>query len=103
MLNFVKIFRKNLKFINAVKNLKLDTRKILKTLFFCFSLGYRVNKCVSLLEQLLKEHRLVDIIWTECIVDNKKHRLEEQFHQELITAIVSLPSKTANKLKDQNR
>lgn len=66
------------------------------------SLGYRVNKCVSLLEQLLKEHRLVDIIWTECIVDNKKHRLEEQFHQELITAIVSLPSKTANKLKDQN-
>lgn len=64
------------------------------------SLGYQVNKCVSLLEQFLNEHRLVDIIWAECVVDKKKR--EESFYQELIRAIVSLPSRTANKLKDQN-
>ncbi|CAC5384187.1 TELO2 [Mytilus coruscus] len=65
-----------------------------------FRPSYRLNKCVSLLEEFLSSHVLCKIFKQQCSVTSQ---VEQTYvWDELINAITSLPDKTANKLQSQN-
>ncbi|XP_014781700.1 telomere length regulation protein TEL2 homolog [Octopus bimaculoides] len=64
--------------------------------------GYKLNRCVLLLENFVTQHCLLDVMWAECIVEKGSIPQNDSVNQELVNAIISLPSRTANKLKDQN-
>ncbi|GAB1600077.1 telomere length regulation protein TEL2 homolog [Argonauta hians] len=64
--------------------------------------SYNLNRCVLLLENFVTQHCLLDVMWNECIVEKGYIPQNDVANQELVNAIISLPSKTANKLKDQN-
>ncbi|VDH97123.1 telomere length regulation protein [Mytilus galloprovincialis] len=65
-----------------------------------FRPSYRLNKCVSLLEEFLSSHVLCKILKQQCSVTSQ---VEQTYvWDELINAVTSLPDKTANKLQSQN-
>ncbi|XP_052068348.1 telomere length regulation protein TEL2 homolog isoform X1 [Mytilus californianus] len=65
-----------------------------------FRPSYRLNKCVSLLEEFLSSHVLCKIFKQQCSVTSQAE--QTYVWDELINAITSLPDKTANKLQSQN-
>ncbi|XP_071129254.1 telomere length regulation protein TEL2 homolog [Mytilus edulis] len=65
-----------------------------------FRPSYRLNKCVSLLEEFLSSHVLCKILKQQCSITSQ---VEQTYvWDELINALTSLPDKTANKLQSQN-
>lgn len=82
-----------------------------------YSPGYKLNKCVSLLETFLQNHHLEELIWTQCQVaapckttggstKSQAARIDpltQQMWQELITVIVTLPDRVTSKMHKQSR
>ena len=67
----------------------------------CFSISFRLNKCVYLLEKFLDNHGLFRIIQTGC--KSPPDSSVDFVWDDLISLIATLPDKTANKLQLQNR
>ncbi|XP_061169195.1 telomere length regulation protein TEL2 homolog [Saccostrea echinata] len=63
-------------------------------------LGFRLNKCVSLLEKFLDNSGLFQIITTACKA--APDRSLDFLWEDLISLMATLPDKTANKLQLQN-
>ncbi|XP_014663127.1 PREDICTED: telomere length regulation protein TEL2 homolog [Priapulus caudatus] len=62
----------------------------------------KLDFAVSLLESFLKQHKLADILWEPCggkVVEE----MEATWNDELITVIITLPNRLANKLRMKNR
>ena len=74
-----------------------------------YSPSFKQNKCLSLLEVFLRGSRMSDLIWDQCMVVSSDHT--ESMHsaknrmlwEQLMTAIVTLPDRIANKLQDKCR
>ncbi|XP_022092323.1 telomere length regulation protein TEL2 homolog [Acanthaster planci] len=69
--------------------------------------SFKQNKCLSLLEDFLLRGRMTDIIWTQCCIlsdltdsgtQSAKHRV---LWEQLLTVIVSLPDRVANRMQDK--
>ncbi|XP_038064411.1 telomere length regulation protein TEL2 homolog [Patiria miniata] len=67
--------------------------------------SFKQNKCLSLLEDFLLRGRMSDLIWAQCCVlsdltdsgsQSTKHRI---LWEQLLTAIVTLPDRIANKVQ----
>ncbi|XP_071796537.1 telomere length regulation protein TEL2 homolog [Asterias amurensis] len=69
--------------------------------------SFKQNKCLSLLEVFLHGGRMSDLIWDQCMVMSSDHT--ESMHsaknrmlwEQLMTSIVTLPDRIANKLQDK--
>ena len=85
-----------------------------------FSPGYKVHKCVGLLETFLQDHKLDVLLWTQCTQVSAVHstsppgggsgdhrlRLDPfilQKWQELIVLIATLPERITNKMQKETR
>ena len=77
-----------------------------------FSPGYRLNKCVSLLETFLREHQVARLLWAQCEVGRVRAQpghagkvdpyTQQQWH-ELLIHLATLPERVANKLQAETR
>ncbi|XP_062574149.1 telomere length regulation protein TEL2 homolog, partial [Saccostrea cucullata] len=63
-------------------------------------LGFRLNKCVSLMEKFLDNSGLFQILTTAC--KSTPDRSLDFMWEDLISLLATLPDKTANKLQLQN-
>ena len=65
----------------------------------CFSPGFRLNKVVSLLEQLLRSSGLKEILLAQC---NTRSATDVPLN-DLVTCLVTVPDRVINKLHTQAR
>ena len=84
---------------------------VLNIVILVCSAGFKLNRCVLLLEEFLSQHRL-GVILTEQSGLNKDNDTSiiiwsndgrAQQWNALVTEMAALPDKMANKLKSENR
>ncbi|XP_067671945.1 telomere length regulation protein TEL2 homolog [Haliotis asinina] len=63
-------------------------------------LGFKLHRCVSLLETLLTEHKLAEIFWEQSLLPLPEYN-DLQLQDQLTTTIVSLPETVTNKLQKE--
>ncbi|CAH1794474.1 unnamed protein product [Owenia fusiformis] len=64
--------------------------------------SYKLNKCVSLLEQFISGENLIDMMWQQC--DGAKGPADPYRYsqwEELVTLMATLPERITNKLKNE--
>ncbi|XP_048248050.1 telomere length regulation protein TEL2 homolog isoform X1 [Haliotis rufescens] len=65
-------------------------------------LGFKLHKCVSLLETLLTDHKLAEIFWEQSVMNPSMPECNDSLIQDqLTTTIVSLPETVTNKLQKE--
>ena len=71
--------------------------------------SYKQNKCISLIEDFLLFGKMSDLIWTQCRMTSDlsdsaqqlaRHRI---LWEQLLTAVVTLPDRIANKMQEKCR
>ena len=68
--------------------------------YFCYSVSYRLNKCIDLLEQFLLLH-VEDLLWNQCQL-TKQDPLR-QLWPDIIIFLVTIPDRVIAKQRDEAR
>ncbi|XP_077980481.1 telomere length regulation protein TEL2 homolog [Glandiceps talaboti] len=70
--------------------------------------SFQLHKCTSLLQEFIRQHRMVSLIWSQCTINTDKSSTAPSTHthtmlwDQLITLISTFPDRMANKLQKQN-